>query len=236
MSEPYRYAFAGEGPADVTVPVSVRVRHMRHYDPETDALLDIVKEAPGATILEVGAHDNPVSLMLAGQGLHVTSVDLRPYDFSVAGNHSHYVGDFTNMPDEFYKQHIGYFDSVISISALEHFGLSTYGESNTILADVSACRIVHMLLKKGGCFYVLVPFGGKMVEKPGHWRVYDMTALRERIIQDFAVEQFRLAVCEDCTIGGVDYKVGMLPDLVSCLLNSVGIPSVGAVLQLRKVK
>ncbi len=236
MSEPYRYAFDGDGPPDVTLPVSLRQEHMQHYDPETDALLDMLKVAPGSSILEVGAHDAPVSLMLAELGYPVTSIDLRDYDFPVNAPHSHVIGDFTCMPDKFYKDHIGHFDTAISISALEHFGLQVYGDACSGMGDISACRIIHMLLKKGGTFYVQVPFGGKLVERIGEWRVYDMASLWERIIQDFVLDEFRLVVAEKVIIAGNEFSVGQPIDLFYASLNQRGFPAVSAVMQLRKVR
>ena len=137
--------------------ITEAIRSQYHtFDPETSCFLDFFSEPEGSRILEVGAHDSPISKMLAESGFDVESIDLRPYDFPIVEGHHHYVGDFLNF-------HGGQecYDCIVSISAIEHMGLGTYREGMELrMGDVIAMRNIWNLLRDGGPCYISVPFGG----------------------------------------------------------------------------
>ena len=63
----------------------------RLSDPEADLFFGRFDEPEGARILEVGAHDAPISSMLSASGFNVTGVDLRECDQTP--NYEHVTGD-----------------------------------------------------------------------------------------------------------------------------------------------
>jgi len=146
---------------------------------------NVFTERPPGRVLEVGAHDESIAYVLAEAGFDVVGVDLREYDrpHGLHFRQRHLVGDFNQMhfQDEF--------DAIVSTSAIEHFGLNTYGERiYDDDYDVKAVGKIWTAVKPTGVFYVTVPFGSTFqVQKPD-WRIYDSAALRARIIQGFTVE------------------------------------------------
>jgi len=81
-------------------------------------------------ILDFGCSRSWLSLSLASMGHAVYGIDLRDHPFS----HPNFVFQKMNILD-FQEQH---FDSVISLSTMEHVGLGAYGEpySQQALLDV----------------------------------------------------------------------------------------------------
>lgn len=164
-------------------------------DPEANFFIRNFNQKPPAKVLEVGSADNKVACMLASAGFDVVGIDLRPYAFK--HKHKHIVGNFLNMPAEFWEEYRGKFDVVFSISAIEHFGLGTYGEVGGFpLADVVAVRYIHDLLKVGGTCYLTVPYGGRFVTVGPHWRVYDWETVQDRLVQDFKLEWWAVQCSE----------------------------------------
>lgn len=153
-------------------------------------------EEPVGKVLEVGAHDEPVANLLAGMGYDVTGMDLREYDPSLPPCNYRFVrGDFCDPPAWLYRE-VGTFDCVISLSALEHFGLDTYGENKTHeYYDIIASRNAWTFLKDGGVFYLTVPFGRVYWENAPHWRLYDYREVIRRLVQDFTIELLSVFVC-----------------------------------------
>lgn len=201
----------------------------RTKDPEAALFLDFFDEEPGGMLLEVGAQHNNVASMLASQGYRVIGVDLRPSDQNPG--YVHVTGDFCAIC------HVwnGLFDIAVSISAIEHFGLNTYGEGKTReYYDVVAMRRIYDMLKPGGVAYITMPFGGKFVEVKPHWRVYDFGALMDRIVQDFQIELFSFRVAEAFRFGTVEYKMGDAIPMEHVLYNTQGFPGVSCILKLRK--
>lgn len=141
-------------------------------------------------ILEVGCNDSYVANMLFELGHGVNGVDLRPYGASGEGVMSHgcnyhfMQADFNTVDLSFFH---GIFDVAVSISAIEHFGLGTYGEQPSPDADVVAMRKIYNLLRPGGECYVTMPYAKDFVVWGTDWRVYNEAALKARIIQEFEV-------------------------------------------------
>ena len=157
-------------------------------DCDTLMVLSKLDLAPGSSVLEVGANEEPTACILTGNGHRVTAVDLRPHrDPAMPVDHLRLEGDFVRLAPALRAEQ---FDAAISTSALEHFGLGTYGEYDLVVDpdyDAKAVASVRRLLKPGGLFFVTVPYGCRFYTSGTHWRVYDKTALQERIIQDFTV-------------------------------------------------
>jgi len=215
------------------IPSAIRLQ--LGFDPESALFLDSFDEPVGSKILEVGAHDSPLAKMMAETGFRVVSVDLRPYDHGTHPYHKHIIGDFCNLPKEFWQEHRETFDCAFSVSALEHFGLGTYGEKKAFNYDVIAVRYIWDLLKEGGSFYLTVPFGSRFVEKTPDWRVYDFPNLMERLIQDFSMEKFGVANCDTYKSMGREVKAGEPVTLLDVLINHNGSPCISAFLKLRKM-
>lgn len=158
------------------------------FDEDTRRFFDML-ELPDhpCTILEVGSHEEYAANILAELGHDVTGIDLREYDSKGHGGHPcnyKYVRSDVNR----HKFDANHFDIAFSLSAIEHFGLGTYGEGPiSIYADVLAMDNIWKTLKYDGCAYITVPYGGKYVESIPHWRIYDQAALRDRLVGDFMI-------------------------------------------------
>jgi SAM-dependent methyltransferase len=124
-------------------------------------------------ILDFGGFESILPLQLAAVGYKVTVLDQRKYPFQ----HPNLkvlcldlFGDELRIEDGF--------DTVISISTIEHLGLGTYGdlvvEEN---ADKRAVEILWGLLKEGGRLMASVPAGKPAVQRG--YRVYDEKRLYE---------------------------------------------------------
>lgn len=215
------------------IPDSIRSQY-KTFDPEAELLFQNFDEAEGSKILEVGSQHCPIASMLAKSGFKVTGVDLRTWDQE--NNYHHIQGDFCRLPVEFLRENLGTFDSAISISTLEHFGMGTYQENFAYeYYDVLASRYVYNLLKPNGTFYLTVPFGGKYVELRPHWRVYDWASFGDRLCCGFVFEKFYLSVAEEITIDGRVYKPGELINFESAIANLTGLPNISCFAKLRKM-
>lgn len=204
-------------------------------DPETNFFLRNFDEPENSKIIEVGSHDSPVASLLAKLGHHVTGVDLRECDQEKHPNYTHVVGDFCNLSESFLKENIGTFDSVIAVSSIEHFGLGTYRqENNKSYYDIIASRYAYDLLKKNGTFYVVLPIGGKYMELPPHWRVYDFCSFKERIAQDFIIENLQIQASEKFSILNREYLPNEPIDMFSVVFNTNGFPGISIFAKLRK--
>lgn len=220
-----------------------------HLVTDADSLefLQWFDEPPGARVLEVGAHDEPLANILSAAGYSVTGVDLREYDPRQDRegkrneplppcNYGYLRADFCDLPSWWLNQRFGTFDSAFSISAIEHFGLNTYGEGKAQpFYDVIAMRTVWQLLKENGTAYITVPFGAKYVENVPHWRIYSFLSAQARLVQDFQVEGCRCFVADTAEING---RVRQQGDEISWV-DATGydgiVPHVSVILKLRKV-
>lgn len=184
----------------------------KHYiitDADTEKLLAIFCEKKGSKILEVGAHDEPIANILSDNGHTVIGVDLRAYNPNqdIPGNdipecnYTYTRADFCNLPVEFIKEHQGTFDAVISVSAMEHFGLETYSEGGVhTFYDTIAMHTIWKMLKPDGSVYLTVPYGSRYVENAPHWRIYNDETIKTRLTQGFTIEKTMYFVADDIII------------------------------------
>ncbi len=179
-------------------------------DVDSQLFLSYFDEPEGGRILEVGAHDEPCANVLSEMGFDVTGVDLREYHAAqdipgaktVPLNYTYLRGDFCDMPEPWLRDNLGTFDCIFCLSAIEHFGLETYGEGRYApYYDVVAARLMWQLLKMGGSCYLTIPFLSYPVEVRPHWRAYSLAELAVRLVQDFHVESLATYAADDLAIG-----------------------------------
>lgn len=132
------------------------------------------------SILDVGCCYSSLSIELASLGHEVWGVDINPYGFSHP-NFRFVRGDIceVSLPD-------GYYDRILAVSCVEHFGLEVYGGQRDADKDRNAVKRMHRLLKMGGKIVVTVPFGRLNITP--EYRVYDLPALRE-LMSPFRIEK-----------------------------------------------
>lgn len=191
-------------------------------------------EPPGSRVLVVGAHDEPTANMMAACGFDVTGVDLREYDKDLPPcNYKFVRGDFCATG---YEGWVGCFDVAVALSCLEHFGLGTYSEGKPHpYYDVIAARKLWEMLREGGKAYITVPLGALFMAYGVHWRVYDLTALQERLVQDFEVVTMAGFVADRVFIAGAVKEPGdqLTPEEVWSHMGNP--PHLSVILVLRKV-
>lgn len=152
---------------------------------EIPFVLNRLRAAPGARVLDFGCATSRTALELASLGYRVTGVDFRPYP-AAHPNLVSYAGDFLGMPFD-----AGTFDAVVAVSAVEHSGLAVYGSAEDESADLKVMARFREALKPGGQLLLTVPYG-----RPGrnaYQRVYGEATLR-RLLEGFDVEETRYYV------------------------------------------
>lgn len=128
---------------------------------------------PPVRILDVGACESPLALMLASIGYQVTAVDLRPYPFTHP-NLEAVTGDITRwLPAQYYN-------IIICLSTLEHVGLPVYAGAVMSDGDVRAVKQMWQLLRPGGQLLLTVPLARRYRVRPA-WREYDIGTLKSRL-------------------------------------------------------
>lgn len=139
-----------------------------------------LKLKKGAKVLDFGCTDSKLPIELASLGYKVTGTDLREYKLRHQ-NFTFIKGDFQNN-----KFEDNTFDAVTAISAIEHCGLSDYGEGKFEQGDHKIVKEIHRILKPKGQFIITVPFG-KKGRTPGY-RIYDYMSLHE-LLRDFKIKK-----------------------------------------------
>lgn len=120
----------------------------------------------GDTILDVGCGASFFPLMLALQGFEVTALDSHPYDYGF-DSYKFIQGDASvvKLPQKY--------DRIISVSAIEHFGLQR--KNRDLNTDIKAIRHLTQYLEDDGTWIITVPFGVERVV--GQYRVYTQKRL-----------------------------------------------------------
>ena len=125
------------------------------------------------TVLDFGCVEDFLPMHLASLGYEVTGLDFRRYPFSHK-NFNFIQGDILSWspPKEA-------FDAVVSISTIEHVGLSAYGDPIEEDGDKKAVELLWQALKKGGTMIVTLPAGKKCIERG--MRIYDHAGVQNLI-------------------------------------------------------
>lgn len=123
-----------------------------------------------STILDIGCRYSLLPLQLASLGHRVYGIDIHKY--RRRHKNFHFInGDILDC-----KLKKNFFDFAISLSTIEHIGLTFYGEKNNKTGDIDAVNRVHDLLKEKGSFVLTLPFG---IPKDNKWyRIYDLKRLK----------------------------------------------------------
>ena len=151
--------------------------------------------ALGARILDVGCAESTVAFSLASLGYEVTGIDLHPYPFrhpnltTVAS-----AVEEWDCPDS-------YFDGIVCLSSIEHFGLGVYGEEETEGLDILAMERIARWAKPGALLALTTPFGQYQVN--AQQRTYDKPALR-RLLAGWDIIEIHTAIRLD---GGDGWQV-----------------------------
>jgi SAM-dependent methyltransferase len=141
---------------------------------------------PPAKVLDVGCAGSYLPLLLAGFGFQVHGIDVREYAIT---NRIKFT-DFKFSKEDIRKSAFSdnSFDAVISVSTIEHIGLSgRYGMDEDMEGDCKALQEMKRVTKTGGVIVITVPFGKAKIIRPD-CRVYDFAWLR-RIENDLALVQ-----------------------------------------------
>lgn len=138
-------------------------------------------EPKGTRGLEIGANENYCSAILQRNGYDMTGLDANHYR-----PEPHLLDSLEPNYTIFWKQIVSTvkharsvvqypYDFLVSLSAIEHFGLGYYGDQINAVADLEAMADAYCWLKPGGRFYLTVPTGIWSVTN--HWRRYDQVHL-----------------------------------------------------------
>lgn len=127
----------------------------------------------GQHILDFGCVEDILPIHLCSLGYKVTGLDFRAYPFS------HENFKFLQSDILTWDPPIETFDVVISISTIEHVGLSAYGDPVCENGDKIAVNKLWHSLKTGSDLIVTLP-AGKRCTKRG-MRIYDLESIKKLI-------------------------------------------------------
>ena len=139
----------------------------------------------GARVLDVGCAESTVSSSLASLGYQVTGIDLHAYPFI----HPNLITVMSPIEDWDCPE--AYFDGVVCLSSIEHFGLGVYGEEETEGLDVLAMERISRWAKPGATLALTTPFGHYRVN--AQQRTYDMPSLN-RLLAGWKIEVLHTAI------------------------------------------
>lgn len=180
-----------------------------HTDFPLIGLLKYFNEPKGTRGLEIGANENFCCAILQRNGYDMTGLDANPYR-----PEQHLLDALEPNYTIFWKQicstvsHartvVEYpYDFIISLSAIEHFGLGYYGDEVNPHADLDAMSDAYCWLKTGGRFYLTVPTGIWTVTN--HWRRYDQAHL-DKLLAMFKILSIHVLCSWDVPKLQLEYK------------------------------
>jgi hypothetical protein len=113
--------------------------------------------------LDIGSRvDGFVAHVASFRSLDV--LDIRPITLNVK-NINFIQGDIT---DAAAVHHIGTYDSVSCLHALEHVGLGRYGDKINPIGHINAAEVISSLVKVSGILHLSVPIGNQRIEFNAH--------------------------------------------------------------------
>lgn len=144
---------------------------------------------PGQRVLELGCNESDFLTLLhrADLSLDLVGMDWRPSDHAVWGHEPEGWRFVQGCAWDRSLFEAESFDWVISLGALEHFGLGFYGDPRIDDGDVRTIRAIEHWLKPGGQCYFDVPCNPERSQTP-HYRVYAPEEISSRFWNDGLAE------------------------------------------------
>lgn len=173
----------------------------------------MLQKTAAKEILDVGSYRLFTIGLCANAATNVTLLEIRAIPDELAGSERRLLGDIKDidLPE-------GKFDAVVSLCALEHFGLGKYGEEIDIDADKKALANIKKCLKPGGKFIFTTTVGEQATIWFNAHRVYSLGMLRGALSEGFKIEKERLIIIGDNShfaeigeepIGEINWYCGM---------------------------
>lgn len=122
-------------------------------------------------VLDFGCVEDLLPIHLASMGYHVTGLDFREYPFE------HENFKFIQADILKWEPLEELFDAILSVSTIEHVGLSAYGDPECSEGDKIAVEKLWRSLRKTGEMIITVPAGKPCVHRG--MRIYDEERIRD---------------------------------------------------------
>jgi SAM-dependent methyltransferase len=157
----------------------------------TFVLAEAVARTPqGGRILDLGCGESLIAYELASFGFDVVGVDLNDYPLEHPN-----LKTITSSLETIEDDELRDFDTIVCLSAIEHFGLGAYGEDPTEgRADIEALERLAALSGSDTSLILTTPFGEPSVTE--FQRVYDSKGLEE-LLAAWDVTERRFATQSD---------------------------------------
>ncbi|WP_051196905.1 DUF268 domain-containing protein [Butyrivibrio sp. XBB1001] len=167
----------------------------RHYYLQDIYMAQKVMKNQPSVHYDIGSRvDGFISHLLCNR-VPVTMIDIRPLPISIDGL-SFIEGDATDL-SQFEDSSI---ESLSTLHAVEHFGLSRYGDKADAFASYKAMKAVQRVIKRGGFLYFSVPisyrngiiYNSHRVFKPTYIldQFSEMKLISFAYIHDYKVNEF----------------------------------------------
>lgn len=164
-------------------------------------------------ILDVGSYRLFVIGLCASPFLEVTVLELRDIGQEPCGSEKRIMGDVKDV-----DLGVERFDAVVSLCALEHFGLGRYGEEFDLFADTKAIANVRRCLRSGGHFIFTTAVGDSAAIWYNAHRIYSLEMLQGPMSDGFEIVDEGLIVIGkpphfrklyDGPVGRINWYCGM---------------------------
>ncbi len=146
----------------------------RHYYLQDIYMARKVRENMPSHHYDIGSRVDGFISHLLCDNIKVTMIDIRPLPVKVEGL-SFIQGDATNLE----QLDSNTIDSLSTLHAVEHFGLSRYGDKIDSNASKKAISAIQRVLKKGGYLYFSVPISNRNGIVYNSHRVFRPNYIRE---------------------------------------------------------